>query len=442
MRIELRDVHSMTTTQTKTMTVAEMVQAVVTPPLRARVDAFDGSQVGPDGAEFTIHVVRPRALRYLEASPNDLGMARAYLQGDIRVDGMQPGNPYDAFATWVDMAHRIHRPALADGARIIHTLNVHGAERAPKPPSIEIPSVWRRILTGVVPHTHRGDATTVSYHYDQSNEFYADIIGASMTHTCACFPTEDASLEDAQANKLRLVLDKLDLRPGQRLLDIGCGWGSMEVAAARRGIRVLGVTLSQPQVDWATEWIHREGLQDLAEVRLMDYRDVPETGFDGICSLGMMEHVGVSHYASYFAEMFDKLKPGGRLLNHQITRHNSSDHHHPGKFIDRYIFPDGELGAPGLVMTRIHDAGFEVVHEENLRQHYALTLRHWGENLQANWDHAVQQVGEQKARLWGVYLAGSRFSFEQDTIQIHQFLAVRPGADGARWYPLRPWWNA
>lgn len=430
------------TTQTGTMTVAEIVGAVVTPPLPAQVVAFDGSRIGPENANFTIHVRRPRALQYLEAAPNDLGMARAYLQGDITVDGMQPGNPYDAFTAWSDIAHRIHRPSLTDSAHIASTVVAHGLHLPPKPPSIEIPPVWRRALAGVVPHTHLGDATTVSYHYDQSNAFYADIIGPSMTYTCACFPTREATLEEAQANKLRLVLDKLDLQPGQRLLDIGCGWGSMEVAAARRGIHVLGVTLSQPQVDWANDWIRREGLEDLAEVRLMDYRDVPETGFDGICSLGMMEHVGVAHYASYFQEMFDKLKPGGRLLNHQITRHASSDRHHPGKFIDRYIFPDGEMAAPGLVMTRIHDAGFEVVHEENLRQHYALTLRHWGENLQANWDHAVAQVGEQKVRLWGVYLAGSRFSFEQNTIQIHQFLAVRPGAEGGQWYPLRPWWQA
>lgn len=422
------------------MTVAQIVESVTTPPLPVRVRAFDGSQTGPADAPYTIEVVRPRALQYLATARGDLGLARAYLQGDLRCPQMQPGNPYPVFAVLEGAASELHLPRRRDLRPLLAAFARWGIARPPVP-DVENPPEWRRLLHGIVPHTKRGDRTTVSYHYDQSNDFYAAFLGPSMTYTCACFESPDTSLEDAQANKLRLVLDKLDLRSGQRLLDIGCGWGSMEIAAARRGIRVLGVTLSRPQVEWARDWIRREGLQDLAEVRLLDYRDVPESGFDGICSLGMMEHVGVAHYRAYFREMFEKLKPGGRLLNHQITRHNSADRHRPGSFIDRYIFPDGELAAPGLIMSRIHDAGFEVVHEEGLRQHYALTLRHWSENLQAHWDEEVARVGEQKARLWGVYLAGSRYSFEKNSIQIHQFLAVRPGEPGGAWYPLRPWWR-
>ena len=195
-----------------------------------------------------------------------------------------------------------------------------------------------------------------------------------MTYTCAVFDNEHMSLEDAQANKLRLILDKLDLQPGQRLLDIGCGWGSMVITAARRGIKALGVTLSKEQAAYANEWIAREGLQDLAEVRVQDYREVPEHDFDGICSIGMMEHVGVKNYQSYFEEMFRLLKPMGRLLNHQITISHDKPHGKPGtdEFLDRYIFPDGDLGAPGFIESCIHDAGFNVVHQENLRQHLSL----------------------------------------------------------------------
>jgi cyclopropane-fatty-acyl-phospholipid synthase len=315
----------------------------------------------------------------------------------------------------------------------------HGVRR-PEPPSIEGPSRIRRISEGLLPHTRAGDAATVSYHYDQSNEFYSLFLGPSMTYTCALFATPDGSLEDAQHAKLNLVLDKLGLKAGDRLLDIGCGWGSMEIMAAKRGIHVIGVTLSDEQVSWGREWIAREGLEDRAEIRLMDYRDVPEGGFDGICSLGMMEHVGVKHYPSYFREILDKLKPNGKLLNHQITRTNSSDGKSAGAFIDRYIFPDGQLASPGEIETTIQDTGFEVIHEENLRQHYALTLHHWNENLVSHWDEAVRMVGEPKARLWGLYMAGSALNFELDNIQIHQFLCIKPDENGTDHYPLRPWW--
>ena len=172
----------------------------------------------------------------------------------------------------------------------------------------------------------------------------------------------------------------------------------------------------------------------------MDYRDVPEAGFDGICSLGMMEHVGVKNYPSYFREIFDKLKPNGMLLNHQITRINSHAGHAAGEFIDRYIFPDGQLASPGEIEMNIQDTGFEVIHEENLRQHYALTLHHWNRNLVDNWNAAVKLVGEPKARLWGLYMAGCAYNFEMNNIQIHQYLCVKPNEEGTATYPLRPWW--
>lgn len=422
------------------MTVAQMIQFFLRGNAPIRVEAFDGSAFGEVDAPLCLTVKNSRAVYYMLNQPNELGLARAYLQGDIDSPQLVPGNPYKVFKQLVELKPYIVMPSPLQLARIATSVMSHGIKH-PQPPSIEGPGKMERIREGLLPHTKAGDAATVSYHYDQSNDFYAMFLGPSMTYTCALFATPETSLEDAQAAKLNLVLDKLALQPGDRLLDIGCGWGSMEIAAAKRGIHVLGVTLAQEQVVWGQEWIRREGLEEFAEIRLMDYRDVPETDFDGICSLGMMEHVGVKHYPKYFAEIFDKLKPGGMLLNHQITRTNSYVGKSAGPFIDRYIFPDGELASPGEIETKIHDMGFEVIHEENLRQHYALTLHHWNENLVAHWDQAVAMVGAPKARLWGLYMAGAALNFELNNIQIHQYLCVRPDNTGTDSYPLRPWWT-
>lgn len=432
------------------MTVAQIIESVTTPPLPIRITAFDGSATGPAGAEFGLRVENPRGLSRLLTAPNELGAARAYISGDLTASGVHPGNPYPAFRALMPMVEGLHAPAPRDLARILATAGAKGLI-PPEPPASEALPAWRRALHGALPHTHQGDAQTVTSHYDRSNDFYAHVLGPSMTYTCACFPEPGATLEEAQDNKLRLVLDKLDLTQGDRLLDIGCGWGSMLVAAAKRGIRAIGVTLSAPQAQWANAWIAREGLSDLAEARVMDYRDVAESGFDGVCSLGMMEHVGVHHYDEYFQKMHSLLRPGGRLLNHQITRRDSKQGQHAGAFINRYIFPDGELAAPGVVMTHLGDAGLEVIHEESLRQHYGLTLRHWCENLEAHWEDCVREGGRETALLWGLYMSGARLSFEENSLQIHQFLAVRPGDDTAvaarggeqgHWYPLRPWWRA
>lgn len=425
----------------RSMTVSQMIESFLEPDAPVQVKAFDGSTFGNDDAPFHLLLKNSRAMYYIAENPNDLGLARAYLQGDLDSPELLPGNPYEVFKKLVGLKKYLKKASKTDIARIGAAVFSHGIH-VPEPPAIEGPSLYTRLREGIRPHTRKGDAATVSYHYDQSNDFYSLFLGSSMTYTCAVFENENQTLEDAQWHKLNMVLDKLNLHGGDTLLDIGCGWGSMEIAAARRGIHVIGVTLAKEQVEWAQAWIKREGFESLAEVRLMDYRDVQETDFDGICSVGMMEHVGFKQYPHYFNEMLEKLRPGGILLNHQITRTNSRDNKKAGRFIDRYIFPDGELASPGEIETVIQDCGFEVITQENLRQHYALTLQEWNENLQSNWETAVQLVGEPKARLWGLYMAGSRLNFELNTIQIHQFQCIKPNQDtGTCTYPLRPWWN-
>lgn len=326
------------------MSVGQMVELFVEPGAPIYVKAFDGSTYGSEDAPVTLVIRNSRAIYYLVNAPGELGLARAYLQGDIDSPQLDPGDPYALFGKLVDVKPYLRTPNPAQLAKALASVASHGIRR-PEPPAIEGPGRMRRMSEGLLPHTRKGDAATVSYHYDQSNDFYALFLGPSMTYTCAVFDSPDTSLEAAQKAKLDLVLDKLALKPGDRLLDIGCGWGSMAIEAAKRGIHTLGVTLSEEQVEWAQRWIRQEGLEDLAEVRLMDYRDVPEGDFDGICSLGMMEHVGYKHYPAYFQEIYNKLKPGAMLLNHQITRCNSHQGKKAGEFIDRYIFPTASCRA-------------------------------------------------------------------------------------------------
>jgi cyclopropane-fatty-acyl-phospholipid synthase len=273
-----------------------------------------------------------------------------------------------------------------------------------------------------------------------SNRFYEMVLGPSMTYTCAVFPKHESSLEEAQAEKYDLVARKLDLQPGQRLLDVGCGWGGMVRHAAKEyGVRALGVTLSRQQALWAKEAIDREGLGDLAEVRHLDYRDVLEDGFDAVSSIGLTEHIGVRNYPAYFGFLRDRLRPGGRLLNHCITRPDNRVRA-TGAFIDRYVFPDGELIGSGRIVTEAQDAGLEVQHLENLREHYALTLTGWSRNLEQHWDDCVAEVGEGIARVWGLYMVGSRIAFERNELQLHHVLAARTDDDGTPPFPLRPTW--
>ncbi|TDC81184.1 methyltransferase domain-containing protein [Micromonospora sp. KC606] len=420
-------------------TVADVIRAVTAGDLPVRITAYDGSATGPADAGISLVIRSERGLSYLLTAPGDLGMARAYVSGDLGLEGVHPGDPYEALRVLKDEL-RLRAPSVAEGLALVRGL---GWERLlpPPPPPQEAQPRWRRVMTGLR-HSRTRDSSAIAHHYDVSNAFYEKVLGPSMTYTCAVYRSPTDSLEQAQAAKYDLVAGKLALRPGMRLLDVGCGWGGMVRHAAREyGVRALGVTLSRAQAQWAQAAIEREGLTGLAEVRHLDYRDAPREQFDAVSSIGLTEHIGVRNYPAYFGALRERLRPEGRLLNHCITRADNRAPHRSGAFIDRYVFPDGELAGPGRLIGEIHDVGLEVHHEENLRQHYALTLAAWCRNLVEHWDFCVAEVGQGRARVWGLYLAGSRLAFETNGIQLHQVLATRNGSQGVNGYPMRPDWT-
>jgi cyclopropane-fatty-acyl-phospholipid synthase len=419
------------------MALAEVFEAFAGPDTPVEFTAYDGSHSGKEGSDVKVTVRSPVAVAYLAQAPGELGLARAYVAGHLDIDG-------DMYEALVRM-RRAQSISLGVGEKLRLLRALGGPKlllhRIPPPPQ-EV-SVHRRWTIGPL-HSKGRDARAISHHYDVSNRFYEWVLGPTMAYTCACYPREDATLEEAQANKFDLVARKLGLAQGMRLLDVGCGWGGMVMHAAREyGVKALGVTLSAQQAAWAQDAIEREGLSGLAEVRHLDYRDVPETGFDAVSSIGLTEHVGKDNLKAYFAYLYGKLNPGGRLLNHCITR---PDNLEPAirkqGFINRYVFPDGELEGPGYLISLMHDAGFEVRHEENLREHYAKTLAAWCANLDAHWDEAVKEVGQGTARVWRLYMAGSRLGFDTNHIELHQVLGVRLHADGTSGMPLRPDWEA
>jgi cyclopropane-fatty-acyl-phospholipid synthase len=419
-------------------TVAELVRAVTAGEPEVRITAYDGSALGPADAPVGLRVGSERAVSYMLTAPGELGLARAYVAGDLELTGTHPGDPYDALRQ-IRRGLRLRLPAPRDVVAMVRGLGWRRL-RPPPPPPTETPPPWRRAARGLR-HTRGRDAEAIQHHYDVSNRFYAWVLGPSMTYTCAVYRDRGDSLEQAQAAKYDLVAGKLALKPGLRLLDVGCGWGGMVRHAAREyGVRALGVTLSRQQAEWAQAAIAREGLGDLAEVRCIDYRDTPTREFDAVSSIGLTEHIGVRNYPRYFAELRDRLRPGGRLLNHCITRADNQARTTFGPFIERYVFPDAELAGPGRVLGEVHDAGLEVRHSENLREHYALTLAAWSRNLVAHWDECVAEVGLATARVWGLYLAAARMGFDDNDLQLHQILATRTSS-GASPYPLRPDWT-
>ena len=408
------------------MKLADAFSMIVPPERGVGFRAFDGSSAGPQDSDTILEVRSPRAVEYLAGSPNQLGLARAYVSGDLEIIG----DAYTALSRLYPLP--LDHLSWRDKLDLARTFAPYALKRPQVPPQ------ERRL--GGRRHSKNRDAEAIHHHYDVSNRFYRWVLGPSMAYTCAVFPSRDASLETAQEEKFDLVCRKLGLQPGMRLLDVGCGWGGMVLHAVKNyGVTAIGVTLSEQQARWGQEAIEAAGLENVAQIRFSDYRDVPESGFDAVSSIGLTEHIGRANYPSYFSFLYGKLRPEGRMLNHTITRpHDGWTSHFRRSFINRYVFPDGELSGPSQVMTAMNTAGFEIRHEENLREHYALTLKYWCENLEDHWDEAVAEAGLGTARVWRLYMAASRLGFDINMIQLHQMLGVKLGPGGESGMPLRP----
>ncbi len=425
------------------MTVAQTLEPLVLealggpPPVRVR--CWDGSELGPPEAPATVHFVRRRALRRLLWAPNELGFARAYVSGDIELEG--------DLLTGLSALDELAEPGQGPGVQITPAmartvaraaLRLRAVGPPVRPPAEEAPLTGHR-------HTRGSDAEAIAHHYDVSNGFYRLVLGESMVYSCAYWARgpgqhdgTGSPLAGAQLAKCDLVARKLGLEPGVRVLDVGCGWGTFVLHAARTyGVRAVGVTLSREQADHARARVEQEGLTDLVEIRLQDYRDVDDGPYDAIASIGMAEHVGRSMLPAYAADLFAQLRPGGRLLNHAIARRSGPPStFSKTSFIDRYVFPDGELETLGTMVGVLEEAGFEVRDTESLREHYALTLRAWVANLERRWDEAVRLTSAGRARVWRLYIAGSALAFEDNRLGVNQVLAVRPDPRGRSGMPL------
>jgi cyclopropane-fatty-acyl-phospholipid synthase len=410
------------------MQVADIISEVVGPDVPVRVIGYDGSKAGPDSSEMALRITSPRALARLATAPGTLGLARAYVEGEIEVEG----DVYELLDAMADLTLN-DSITRADQLRLAQRLLPIWLRHRRPPPDLEYRPPGRL-------HSKARDRKVISHHYDVSNQFYEWVLGPSMAYTCAVYPTDTATLEEAQAAKHELVAQKLGLEPGMRLLDVGCGWGGMVMhAAAEHGVKALGVTLSRNQAEWAQAEITRRGLDGLAEVRHLDYRDAPESEFDAISSIGLTEHIGKAQLPNYFSSLYARLRPGGRLLNHCITQPRTPTKRRLDPFIARYVFPDGQLEPVGHLISVMNDSGFEIRHEENLREHYALTLAAWCANLEEHWNEVVAEVGVGRARVWRLYMAASRLGFDRDNIQLHQVLGVKVADRGESGFPLRGW---
>jgi cyclopropane-fatty-acyl-phospholipid synthase len=423
---------------TEKTTVAERLAAALAvvlgvDRLPVRLQAWDGTVAGPDDAPLVI-VRSPQAVRRLVWAPGELGLARAYVAGELDVEGDLYA-PFAALSSAGRLAPGESR-GLSVGERLALArtglaLGVVGREPPPPPEEIRLRRYGRL-------HSRRRDAAAVSHHYDIGNDFYRLVLGPSMVYSCAVWNDETVGLEAAQDAKLDLVCRKLGLGPGVRLLDVGCGWGSLSMHAAREyGADVVGVTLSQEQAALARKRVAEAGLTESVEIRVQDYRAVEDGPFDAISSVGMAEHVGRSELPGYAAGLGALLRPGGRLLNHAISWDAEATTWNNDTFIARYVFPDGELMSLGDMVNALTSGGLEVLDVEALRQHYALTLRAWVRNLEENWDDAVAETTEGRARVWRLYMAASALAFEAGKLGVNQVLLQRPGGTPP---PLRRDW--
>jgi cyclopropane-fatty-acyl-phospholipid synthase len=435
------------------MPLATEVHTMLGSPESIGVEAYDHSRIAPPHRDATVVVRRPEAIGRIVRAPGELGLVRAYVCGDLDLEGDLFEVLEHGFATAPDAlrADSLARVVWSAGPKAWRAIIA-----PPPPPPEEVR------LHGTL-HSSGRDARAIAHHYDVSNRFYELVLGSSMTYSCAVFTDRDEPLADAQRHKHELICTKLGLGPGMRLLDVGCGWGSLLLhAVEHHGVTGVGITISKEQAELARKRVADAGFTDRIDIRLQDYRDVADGPFDAISSVGMFEHVGRARMEEYARRLFELIAPGGRLLNHAISRPVVTGAGRPpshlaalvrrvevalgsaipsrvdSALMNRYVFPDGELHEVGTTVSLLQEVGFEVRHEENLREHYALTLRRWVANLDEHWDEAVAEVGERRARVWKLYMSACAIGFEQHSTEVHQVLAVRDQAGGDAHMPLRP----
>ena len=412
---------------TAARSIEPLLRAVFTTRAPVRFVFWDGSDTGETSVDGVVRVQSPQAVRRLLWTPGQLGVARAYVAGELDIDGdifavltaLRDAVPADVKLGWQVL------PAALSAARRLGVLGP-----PPPPPDEESRARgWR--------HSMRRDSRVISHHYDVGNDFYRLVLGPAMTYSCAYFPSQDDDLAAAQAAKHELICRKLGLheRSGMRVLDVGCGWGSLAIhAAGEHGARVVGITVSRKQAELARRRVADAGLSDRVEIRLQDYRELRGESFDAVASVGMSEHVGGGRIDRYFAILHDLLVPEGRLLNHAISSVEGS-RLGSRSFAGRYVFPDGELLDVGDTVLAMERGGIEVRDVESLREHYAATLRCWVANLEAAWDEAVALVGSGRARVWRLYMAASAIGFADAGLSVHQVLGVRARPEGTSGMP-------
>ena len=416
-------------------TMAPAFERLLNGPPPITIEFWDGSRIGADGPNL-LRFNSPRAVQRIVWSPHELGLARAFVSGEV--DAI--GNIADILRALQSSIRNEPRVAVRALPEVISAARSIGALGPPPPRPAE------ELLLHGVRHTLQRDRQVISHHYDVGNDFYELVLGPAMTYSCARFTTATTNLEDAQAAKHELICRKLGLheRPGRRtrLLDVGCGWGSMAIhAATHHNADVVGITISTEQADYARRRVADLGLSDRVDIRIQDYREIDDGPFDVISSIGMAEHVGSRRMTEYFTRLYSLLVPGGRLLNHAIASTGGTKLSRRG-FVGRYVFPDGELLDIADTARHMEAAGFEVRDVENLREHYAQTLRHWVANLERHWDAAVELVGEARARVWLLYMSGSINGFEDGGLQLMQTLGIRLADGGASGMPrTRAGWS-
>ncbi|GAA1403300.1 cyclopropane-fatty-acyl-phospholipid synthase family protein [Pseudonocardia kongjuensis] len=419
--------------------LAALLEDVLRAPLPVRLRAWDGSEAGhrgtaedPDPPTVVVH--RRRALRRLLWAPGELGLARAFVSGDLSVDG-DVADGLSRFWALARPGSGAVRPSGRQKLAAVRTAARLGAVGPPPRPPASEARIGGRL------HTRGRDRAAISHHYDLSNEFYAFLLDPQMAYSCGYWTREegpDYGLVDAQRDKLDLICRKLGLGPGMRLLDVGCGWASLLVHAAEHyGVHATGVTLSAQQRDYGVERVRRAGLSERVEIRLQDYRQIPAEQFDAVASIEMGEHVGQDNYPVYAAQLHRMLRPQGRLLLQQMSRGAAGANTAPGggAFMESYVAPDMYMRPLGETLGFLERAGHEIVDVHSLREHYVWTVRPWLDTLQRHRETATRMIGEEQWRIWLLYLAGAALAFEQNRMGVHQILAVRPGPDGASGLP-------